>query len=271
MIRRVFASFFCFIFLLTLSTQSWARIDFTPTRVLIDSRERSGEITLLNQTDKPGTIRIEVVHYRLKSDGAYETLETPLDSQFDPTKHIRLSPRQFTLPPKGRQTIRISVRRPPDLPEGAYRFHIKATRFANDDEESVSGEEGGPQVAIRTNLGVVVPVIVNQGKIDTEVKISDINFLQGYQTASGSPELHFKLNRSGNGGLFGALQVLWEPDGNGEIREIGVGNNLNMFHELDSRDVKIPLTEIPAGGGRIRVLYKDDMKKKIIDEVILEP
>ena len=248
--------------------QAFARIDITPTRLIIDSRERSAEITILNLLDEPGTVRISTMNYRQNTDGVYEIIDGPLDPAFDPETMVRISPRQFTLPPGGRQKVRISLRRSADLPDGAYRFHIKATRFANPPENN-SETTDGPKVNIGTNIGVVVPVVVNQGDVHTDIKISDVSLVPANQAKSGKPELHLRLNRGGNGAVIGALFAVWEPANGDQSRQIGRLNNVNVFEEVPYRNATIPLAEIPSDPGRMRLIYMDDMNNKIMDEVYI--
>jgi hypothetical protein len=244
-----------------------ARIDITPTRIVMDPRDRSAEITILNLTDKPGTIRIGLINYKQKPDGIYEVLEGPLDAAFNPDNVVRISPRQFTLAPGGRQKVRISLRRDASLPDGAYRFHIKATRFADATELNVGTEDSQAQIGIGTNVGIVVPVIVKHGNVETDIKISDVNLVRPPQTKSGKPEIQLKLNRSGNGAVIGSLKAFWEPSNGAQSMLLGERNNMNVFHELAYRQARIPIEGIPGEPGRLRIIYMDDMSKEILDDV----
>ncbi len=258
--------FFLFIFgfSLLLPASVWARIDITPTRIFLGPRDRGAEITILNLLNTPGTIRVDIVNNKLTAAGTYQKSETPVDPRFDPQKYIRISPRQFTLPAGGRQKIRINVQRAADLPAGSYHFHVKALRLARFDETTPStvGEEG--RLAVYTSVGIAIPVIVNHGEVKTAAKITEPKIVQGAQ----GPEIQAKLTRTGDGNIIGIFQVLWEPAG-GEVRQIALHSNVNLFTELESRDVSIPLRLNPQGQGQIRLVYLDELQNTKVDEVTL--
>ena len=72
-----------------------ARIDITPQKIVIDSRQRGGEFTILNLFDVENTFRIDLLNLHQDENGVYTTLEGPLNPAFDPSKIVRFSPRQF--------------------------------------------------------------------------------------------------------------------------------------------------------------------------------
>ena len=244
-----------------------ARIDIVPQKIVIGSRERGGEIAILNLFNKRGTFRIEMVSFRQNENGIYEELDSPLDPQFDPSKIVRLSPRQFSLAPGGRQTVRLSIRKPADLPEGEYRFHVKAIRLAQDDERRQARQNN---VSVIANIGVTIPVIVRHGNTDVSAKLSNPVLVEATRAESKKPELHFQINREGNASSIGLLEVLWQPQG-AEARRIGRITNANVFTDITTRNMKVPLTEMPLGQGQLLIRYADSIQKgKIFDEITLQ-
>lgn len=235
------------------STVADARVDLLPRRVILESRERNGDMTLLNFYDQPSTIRIALLNYRQNEDGTYTTLDGALNPLFDPETLVRLSPRQFTLTPNGRQIVRFSIRRPADLPDGEYRFHIRALRISEYGPPAPVTE--GVAVGMTMNVGASIPVIVRHGALSASATLSDPAFnLKG---DGGLPELQVTIHREGNASVIGTLRAYWYPQG-GEPVEIGVAGNMNVFPEIDRRYAKIPLTQTPKGRGTIRVIYTND-------------
>lgn len=239
-------------------TGAQARVDITPQRVILDTRDRSGEFVLLNILEEPSTIRISILNYRQDEGGIYEELDGPLHPAFDPEKIVRLSPRQFTLSPQGRQLVRFSLRRPADLPDGEYRFHIMAMRLAKQGPP-VPADAGGPSVRTSTNIGVSIPVIVRHGNVSATATLSDpVIVPAGTDDATGGkPSLHIMVNREGNASILGTLRAYWYPQG-GKPVEIGVASNVNVFTDVNRRRAIIPLNDIPQGAGSIRVVYTND-------------
>ncbi len=245
-----------------------SRVDILPRKILIENRTRSGDLTLLNMGDKTIIVRLELLSYKQNSDGTYETLTGPLNPAFVPENVVRFSPRQFTLPSGGRQKVRLSIQKPANLPDGEYRFHVKATSF---DEEEFSVRrptvEKGSTIGIKTNVAVVIPVVVRQGELTSTANISNVSFVSPNQTGNNKPALKMDITRTGTAGVMGTLVAY--SDAGGTPKEIGRLSNLNVFSEVQTRYVTMPLKEVPAG--RIRVQYVNDVGNKgLIDELVLE-
>lgn len=241
-----------------------ARLDIVPRKIVIENRERSGELTILNLTNEMSTFRMDILSYRQNEHGIYEELETPLSPVFNPESIVRFSPRQFTLKAGGRQKVRISLRKPANLPEGEYRFHIKALRLAQPSPDLENG------VYMHANIGITIPVIVRHGKTDAQATISDVKLISAAKSEKGKPELHLQINRQGTESAVGKLEVLWKP-ANGQEKKIGNMGHLNVFTDITKRLVKIPLSEMPYGNGIITVRYLKELDEgALYDEVSLQ-
>lgn len=254
------------VLLICVSAQAHAsRVDILPRKIVIEDRTRSGDITLLNMGEKTIIVRVELLSYRQNPDGTYEHLDGPLNPAFVPENVVRFSPRQFTLPAGGRQKVRFSVQKPMDLPEGEYRFHVKATSF-DEGEFSVRRQPAakGSSIGIKTNVAVAIPVVVRQGQLTTGAKISNVSFVPAAQSGKNKPALKMDIARTGTAGVMGTLIAYGEGG-----KEIGRISNLNVFSEVQSRNVLLPLDEVPAG--KIRIQYVNDFDDKgILDELVLE-
>ena len=241
-----------------------ARIDIVPRKIVIENRERSGELTILNLTGQQSTFRMDLISFSQNENGIYTELETPLNPAFDPSTVVRFSPRQFTLPPGGRQKIRLSLRKPANLPDGEYRFHIKALSLAQPDPDLPDG------VYMHANIGVTIPVVVRHGNTEARASLSDIKLVAPNKTERNRPELHLTINREGTESAIGNLEVFWQANGQKE-KKIGNMGHTNVFTEINQRFVKIPLTEMPSGNGTITVRYSKELNEgEIYDEVSLQ-
>ena len=241
-----------------------ARVDILPRKIFISDRERSAELTILNLGTKPSFVRIQIISYRQDENGIYQELEQPLDAAFDPNTGVRISPKQFTLPVGGRQKIRLAIQKPASLPDGEYRFHIKALSYDQDEIVRRQEEQGGG-VSLKMNIGVVIPVVFHKGKLTTGAKIENASLVSGQN----GPLLTFDIVRSGQAGTLGTLTAY--QDQRGQPVEVGVITNLNVFSEAKLRHVQMPLNK-SVQSGPIRLVYTNDFGDKgIIDEVILQP
>lgn len=259
-------TFLTFLAAVLFSTYSHARIDILPRKVVMENRDRSAEITVMNLFDEPSMMRASIIHYRQNEDGSYTKLEAPLSDVFDPEPIARFSPRQFILSPGGRQKIRLSLRKPADLAEGEYRFHVLVTRYDVEDEKAQSTQ--GVGIQLQMNMGVAIPVVVRQGNLDVSAKMEDIRIIPASESSSGRPRLGLTILREGSAGSIGELQVLWTPKG-AKTRKIGEITNMNVFSEINKRNIAVPLEELPLGAGQLRLIYKND-DGNVFDEVILD-
>ncbi len=247
--------------LVILSPNAHARIDILPQKILIENRERNSELTILNLMDTEGIFRIELVSFKQDENGVYRELENPLDPNFNPAEIVRISPRQFTIEARGRQKVRLSLRKPPNLPEGEYRFHIKAMRFLQNEQRKLESDA----VSISANIGVTIPAVVRHGKLLGEAEIKNIRIVDAANTKKNQPEMHLEIERLGTASTLGVLEIFWEN--NGQSEKIGRIKNMNLFTDINTRNVQIPLSKMPKGKGVFHVRYKDDFKKgHVFDE-----
>ncbi len=264
--KKIFFSLIILALCFIVPSISQARIDITPQKIVIEPRGRSGEFTILNLHDIKGTFRIELIHFEQDENGVYKELAEPLSPDFDPQKIVRFSPRQFSLEPGGRQKVRMSLRKPADLPEGEYRFHAKAIRLVQDDERK--NTDG--TVSVVANIGVAIPVVIRHGQVISKAKISSPQFVPASQKENKQPELQLDILREGNASAIGRLEVFWQAQGE-KNKKIGLVSNANVFTEINTRHFKIPLGEMPTGNGNILIRYSDEVNKgKIIDEVTIK-
>lgn len=264
--KLIISAFVLFLFVLAPLQAQAARVDILPRKIVLNDRQRSADLTLLNLGDKPGVVRITLISYAMGEDGNYKELDVPLNPAFDPETLVRISPKQFTLPAGGRQKVRLSIQRPAELPDGEYRFHVKALSYDEEDFSVRRAPVKGNTTMIKTNIAVAIPVVVRKGELTTGAKIGNISYLSAEQTETKQPSLKMDVQRTGTAGTMGTLRAYTDADG---PREIGVLNNVNVFSEIKSRSVIMPLKEVPVGN--IRLQYTNDFGDKgILDEVVVE-
>ena len=256
--------------LVAFSSQGRANLTIMPVRVVFNDRDRNVDMTIANPSSSTAnTYRLELTYRKMAENGTYEKLTAPLSPALDFSKALVFTPRQVTIQPQGRQSIRLSLRRPADLPEGEYRAHL-VFRKLPDPPRNTKGPQDGVGAKISVNLGFSVPVIVRVGAYDGQATISDIK-LGPPTTPDEGGRINLSLNRTGKHSITGRVLVLWTPPG-GQEEQIGILNNLNIFTEIDRRNISISLTnKTPITGGTLRVIYEgiDDERGVKFDEKIL--
>ena len=258
MTKRIFAFFALFVmFSLLATTAARADLTITPKRIVFLGRGRSAEITLLNITDHTNTYRFGWSLMKANGKGEYELVPATKESDKDPfsvENMVFFSPRQVKIEPHGYQTIRLSLRRPSNLPFGEYRAHLTLTRLAHDEPIRQDPNAKTISMSMKVNLSFSVPVIVRQGE-DKALKVS----LSGPKltaTKGGGSSLDVDLTRdAGTFSTYGDVKVLWHPPKGSEI-EIGTLSNIALYPEVKSRRISVPiLSKENLTSGTIRVVY----------------
>ncbi len=235
-----------------------ATLMIMPIMTVFTDRDRSADITVVNTVDQDATFRIGWRYQRQNELGSYDILTGPLDPEHDPAKMLVFSPRQVFLPGNSKQKIRVSLRRPPDLPDGEYRIHLLMQRIGKPDAPVKPRNQKGPQgitPQLSMNIGYALPVLIRKGKYDAAAAIVNPKFIPA--KGKTPPELEMYLNRTGKYSTLGAIRIYWTPPGQAE-KEIGRLNNVNVWSETSRRQVRVALKETNIVGGTVRVTYIGD-------------
>lgn len=116
-------------------------------------------------------------------------------------------------------------------------------------------------VNIIANIGITIPAIVRHGDVTSQAELKEIKLIQSSQQNK-KPILQLQIDRIGEASTLGALEVFWEQGGNTE--KIGLIKNMNVFNDIQTRYVDIPLYKMPQGSGKIHVRYIDHTNKGYI-------
>lgn len=247
------------LFLTAGTTSATAQTMIMPLRVTFEGRDRMQEITLFNPSSRASvTYKLNWLSRKLQEDGNFSRSDGLLDPIFDPETALIFSPRQVTLPPSGKQKLRISLRKPADLPDGEYRAHLNLQRVSAQEKRDVKlgrGQQEGVSVQMNMNFGVAIPVIVRQGTYDTTATVTQPEFLPA--EGKKKPRVGFFINRTGKYSANGNLKVYWQkPDGKEEL--IALRNSVKVYHEVNRLRVEIPLKDgyTQIAGGKVRILFE---------------
>lgn len=230
-----------------------------PTRVVLEGRTRSAQLTLSNTGSASATYRISIVNIRMNEDGSVTEITEPDEGQLFAEKLFRYSPRQITLAPGGTQAVRILLRKPKDLADGEYRSHIFFRAVPDEAGQSVNQEvtSGGLQIRLIPIYGVTLPIIVRHGKLEVSAALSELKVNPPSET-SPVPTLSFRISREGNRSAFGDLTATFKS-GTGEETIVGQTQRLAVYTPNKSRVVSMPL-RVPEGvslaNGELNLTYK---------------
>jgi hypothetical protein len=232
-----------------------------PTRVTLEGRVRSAEITLVNIGRETATYRVSLLHLAMTEAGELKEIEKPEPGAPFADDLVRFSPRQVTLAPNASQIVRLQLRLPADLPAGEYRSHLLFRAVPREDvapgrqiENKGEARPGEVSVQLIPVYGVSIPLIVRHGQTTATASVVDLAF----EPAAGkeAPALRCRLTRTGNQSVYGNISVTFRP-AKGNPQVVGTLNGIAVYPPLAARSVRIPLQPPPGlslEDGRLEVV-----------------
>lgn len=263
--------FVCALFVF--STASYAGLLITPLQVVIEGRERSANIVLVNTGAREVTYRMGWEQLiQVQDKGGYI-----LDDDEEAT-HLQdfavFTPRQITLQPKEKQTIRVAIRRPAELPDGEYKSHLKF-RIIDDGESTVSFGAAEPQgsevrLGARVLASYSIPIVYRVGVQDVNISIFDPSF--SINPRSGKMLIELPVGRSGLHGVIGVVEAYHTPNGGSEMLISTLGNS-SLYPEVTRRQLKMATSLNGLSPGNLRIVFKtaegDTSEQVVIAERII--
>lgn len=250
---------------LAVTPPALAGLMIMPIRVAFTSRDRMQDITVINVSNNQSeTYRMSWLNVAQTETGDYKRLDQPLNPEFDPETAVLFSPRQVSLPPGGKQRVRMSLRRPAGMADGEYRVHLYLKSTSRHNAGSMSMNIDGPEgqasanIGMGMNVGIAVPVIVRQGTYDGTASIGAPRFIPASADGKKPPLIEFTIERGGKFSTIGNVMVYWTPPDGGKEILIARRNAVNIFHEVPRRLMKIPLKVGRVAGGTIRIVFEGD-------------
>lgn len=238
-----------------------ASLMVSPTRVVFEGDKRSAVITLLNNGTESGTYRLFLVRYRMTPQGSFEEVKTPAPGERFADDLVRFTPKQVVLPPKMTQQVRIQLRKPAGLEDGEYRSHLVFRALPTVPAAQAPDDKAtGISIRLIPAIGVSIPLIVRQGKVSATAKLKDLAFVPASRVA-GEPsprpaQVSFRLERQGNGSLYGDLVATFRPKGGAAV-EVGRTNGVAVYAPNAARASTMSLASgAKLAGGSLRLVYQ---------------
>lgn len=224
----------------------------SPTRVVLDAGGRGASVTLYNSGGSAVTYRIEDVELALDEMGNYRSLEEGEEAPWAAMPYLRYSPRQVTLQPGQRQSVRIISRAPRDLPTGEFRSHLSFSSIplvqdAAETEDTATDDEAAGTVSVSVGLDfrITIPVLLRVGQPEGGSAI-----LSAIPAEAGAGTLQVTLARTGQRGDYGVLRA-FDSAGN----QIGMLRGIGILPPATTRIVSLPLQDEQTAA---RVTFSQD-------------
>lgn len=220
-------------------------IGLTIKRVIFEGPKRAEVITVINRSSKEKTYRMIWTQEVMNEDGRLEQVEEDDPRVRKASDMVRHSPRRMTLAPGAVQRVRLLLRRPGNLESGEYRsrFSITPEPEAEDfDDRDANAARDTLSITVSSLVGMSVPVIVRHGKMEAEIKISDVTITKKFETGAKG---YFYLNRTGNRSVVGDMLLHCLADGK-EPNLVKASRGIAIYTEIEKR--KVPFSfDFPPG------------------------
>ena len=238
-----------------------------PTRVVLNDRERTAQVDIVNTSQMNASYKISLVRKRMTDTGTFEDIATPEPAEKFADELVKYSPRQVTLLPGGSQTIRMMYKIPPKLAEGEYRSHLVFTKVVSgvsDLAQKDGTDPGTVSMRVVTNIGVSIPVIARHGQLDAQAAIDPLSVklipIEPKQQLVG-----FTLSRSGTRSVYGDV-VVYRGD-----EKVAVGKGFAVYTPNILRKIGVPVQDnvLLKPGENIRVVFTERDEKKPMAETTI--
>jgi len=242
----------------------------TPTRAILEGKNRSALISIANNGNASGVYRIKIVNKTMNESGQITKIEEGQEKPEDmvASEFLRISPRRVSIPAGGYQNVRILARKPKDLAEGEYRSHLQfivvpeeiitEREKKNAERDSNQDEDKTLTISIKANFGVTIPIIVRHGNLSATASMNNLSLSKNEDTE----HLNLTLHRDGDASLYGDFEINYYNK-NGSKYLLKSMGGLAVYTSVDKRDFNIPL-DIPGGvklqGGYIEAIYREKEK-----------
>jgi len=268
MLNTLFKNILPSLILYLIAQTAWANLLINPTRVQINTNDRTADITLINISKVTTTYRLEWEEKKAKSDGGYINLSSTDASNFPiASKMLRISPKQVTLKPNERQTIKVAIRRPQGLANGEYRSHLLFKALPPKTAEE-GLQSNAASMSVNIVLSFAIPVVIQQGTPDYKIAINDAHINYSPTRKDGSVAIN--LSRTGTHSVIGHISAYWTPNGGKEVLLAKQGD-YNFWPELASATTSLAWVgaDFAVTDGKLRIVYegvKDFRGKTFFDK-----
>lgn len=231
--------------------RAWA-VAVSPSALFLDARSPAGTLTLHNGGSLPEELEISFAFGYPVSDAEgvvrVEMVDTAPAGEPSIVPWMRAFPRRLVLQPGQRQTLRVMVQPPADLPPGEHWGRVLI--HSRGGQAPIEQQQGGVRMQINVETVIATAVLFRKGEVSTGVAVATA-------AAAPAPEgvrVSLDLARQGNAAFLGRVVTeLVSADG----RVLAEREDpVSVYHALRHTTV-LPLPAgTPAAGLTVR--YRAD-------------
>lgn len=212
-----------------------ANLLISPVKVEFSDRDRMHEIVLINSSQETRSYRLDWEEKKAVPQGGFAPLtEVEQKNALIASPMLRFSPRQVTLKPRERQTVKVMLRRQNNLSNGSYKSFLKFVALPP--VRQIRSPAEGMNIVIEPLLSYSLPVIVHQGALSYQVSLDNADFVINNTSKKG--EISLTYSRKGNSAIRANFVAYWTPKGGQEIAIARI-NDLSLYPEVSQRSLKL--------------------------------
>jgi hypothetical protein len=218
--------------------RAWA-VAVSPSALFLDTRSPAGTLTLYNGGSLPEELEISFAFGYPTSDAEgvvrVEMVDTAPAGEPSIVPFMRAFPRRLVLQPGQRQTLRVMVQPPAELPAGEHWGRVLI--HSRGGQAPIEQQQGGVRMQINVETVIATAVLFRKGEVNTGLTVPTA----AAAPAEGGVRATLDLARQGNAAFLGRVVTeLVAPDG----RVVAEREDpVSVYHTL-RHTVVLPL---PAG------------------------
>lgn len=232
-----------------------ASLMLAPKRVVFDGRTRSATLAVVNTSRETRTFQLGWKMVLVDENGMPRTVPL-VEGPHSVSRMVVFSPRRVTIPGNGRQSVRLSLRRPADLPAGEYRGHLVFSSSVGEEEQTSIAASRGASIGLKIGIGMSIPVIVRQGDISPEaVSIQGVSITSD---ANGAQTLQLALTHEAGKGAsaYGNVSAYVRAGEGKEEKIVARSPNVSLYPEQAKRAMRLNLMHAVPSGSVLRIVYE---------------
>ncbi len=235
--------FFLAVLPLVVLSVGFAQVTISPTSLFIDNQRRFETLLVLNSTSDQQEISISYEFGFPVSDefGNVRMNYTPDETtmKYSIAEWVKGFPKSFILEPGQRQTVRITIRPPANLPDGTYWARVKTASNA------LTPPVGAPvqdQITAQINFKFeqVTSVFYKTGQLSTSLVIDDIR----HEFAGDKLMVYADLIKSGNSPYLGSMELVLKDQSGKSVKQEQVFISVYLG---GTRRIEVDMKNLPSG------------------------
>jgi P pilus assembly chaperone PapD len=190
-------------------------VSVSPTALYIDSRTRTGVLTLYNPGTLPEEITVDFAYGYPLSDSAgnvsVATTREPATGEPSAMAWMRAFPRRLLLQPGQRQVVRVLVEPPAELADGEYWARVLISSRGG--QPPIEQTQGDIRLQLNVQTTLVMAANYRKGDLRTGVEVTAAS---ARRTPDGV-QLQVDLSRTGNAAFLGRMRAELLDAGGGVV------------------------------------------------------